>query len=561
MELQNIYSELIQKIKGKQLSKERVSELKLQLCRKYGLKKIPSDFEILLHAEPEDLQNLKALVSKPSRTGSGVAVVAIMTKPLRCPHGKCSYCPGGISSEFGDVPQSYTGHEPASMRGARNRYDAYLQIFNRLEQYTVLGHNYDKVELIVMGGTFPAAPKAYRDSFIEDSYKAMNDFSSMFFHNNKLRFLKFKEFFELLGEIGNIERVQSIQKRLLATKNKCVLEQEQKQNEHAKVRCVALCVETRPDYCQERQIGEMLRYGTTRVELGVQSLKDAALEYVKRGHSVKQTIEATQLLKDSLLKVGYHMMPGLPGTSIDEDLKMLKELFSNPDYRPDALKIYPCMVMPGTALYEEYNKGEYKPITTGQAAKLIADFKRFMPKYCRIMRVQRDIPTKVTAAGVDMTNLRQEVHKVMKKRGEMCQCIRCREPRNSKLDLKNLKIITSEYEASHGTEIFISAEDIKNNLLAGFCRLRIPDKPFRPEITAKSAGIRELHVYGTAAPIGGSGSVQHHGIGKNLLKRAEQISVDDFSKNRMVIISGVGVREYYRKQGYKKQGVYMVKMI
>lgn len=554
------YDEIIEILKQRELSKDEISRTKIRLCKKHGLKEIPNDFEILLNAKPDDLQHLKQLKTKPARTISGVAVVAIMTKPAPCPHGKCSYCPGGINSVFGDMPQSYTGREPATMRGIRNEYDPYLQIFNRLEQYIILGHDIDKVEMIIMGGTFPAFSKGYKMDYLTYSFKAFNDFSKLFFQDNNLRLTKFKDFFELPGNVGDKTRTVSIQKKLRDLKGKSVLTREQNKNENSKVRCVALCVETRPDYCKKQHINEMLGFGTTRVELGVQSLKDDVLEKVKRGHSVQESINATRLLKDSFLKVGYHMMPGLPLTTLNQDLDMLKELFSNSSYRPDALKLYPCMVMPGTELYQEYKKGDYYPISTNDAAKLIAEFKRFVPKYCRIMRVQRDIPTYVTEAGVDRTNLRQYVHKYMEAKGIECNCIRCREPKGKEVDLKKVKLYEEVYEASEGTEVFISAEDKKSKTLVGFCRLRLPNKPFRKEITNKSAGIRELHVYGTATPIGKTGVIQHRGFGKRLLKRAEKIA-KSYDKNKMLITSGIGVRDYYRKLGYKSQGAYMVKRI
>lgn len=553
----HFFTEIIGILKEKELSKDEISKLKIKLCTKHGLKSIPTDFEILLNAKPEDLIYLKTLRTKPTRTVSGVAVVAIMTKPANCPHGRCSYCPGGINSVFGDMPQSYTGKEPATMRGLRNKYDPYLQVFNRLEQYIVLGHDIDKVELILMGGTFPSFSQSYQKDFVKYSFKAMNDFSKMFF-NNGFKFQEFKEFFELPGEVGSAKRTESIQNKLKGLKGKSKLKLEQRSNEKAKVRCVAMCIETRPDYCKQSHINKMLRFGATRVELGVQSLDNKVLEKTKRGHDVEASIKATQLMKDSLLKVGYHMMPGLPLTNVKQDLEMLKELFSNPDFKPDALKIYPCMVMPGTELYEDYKKGDYNPLTTKEAAKLIADFKRYVPKYCRIMRVQRDIPSYVAKAGVDKTNLRQYVHKIMEKGNVKCNCIRCREPKGRQVNLNDIRIFEYRYEASNGTEIFISAED--KDILIGFCRLRMPFKPFRKEFTQNIAGIRELHVYGTAVPIGEKGEIQHKGFGKMLLKKAEQIA-KEYNKNKMLIISGIGAREYYRKLGYKREGVYMAKRL
>ena len=255
-------------------------------------------------------------------------------------------------------------------------------------------------------------------------------------------------------------------------------------------------------------------------------------------------------------------MPGLPGSNYADDVKMFKELFKNPDFRPDALKIYPCMVIKGTELYNLWKKGKFSPLQTKKAAMLIASIKRFVPKYVRIMRVQRDIPTNVTVAGVDRTNLRQYVEQILKEKKQECNCIRCREPRNKEIDFKSIKILTQYYEASKGSEVFISAEDTTNNILLGFCRLRIPYKPFRKEITKDSAGIRELHVYGSAVPIGEKGSsIQHRGLGKQLLKEAERIARDVFGKKKLLVISGIGAREYYKKLGYKKDGVYVSKRL
>ncbi len=547
--MQGFYKEIIKRIKKEKPTKSELSKIKLKLCKKYNMQKIPNDYDIFIHADEEDYQKVRYLHTKPGRTSSGVAVVALMTKPSKCPHGKCTYCPGGPDSEFGDVPQSYTGKEPASMRGERNNFDPYLQVFNRLEQYTVLGHNYDKAEVIVMGGTFPSLSDDYKRNFVGYTFKAFNDFSDYFF-NTSINFSKFKEFFELPGEIGSKKRVESIQKKALAMKGETDLKKEQEKNESSKIRCVALCIETRPDYCKKPEINDMLDYGCTRVELGVQSLNNNVLEYVERGHKVEDSIYATKLLKDSLFKVGYHMMPGLPLTSEKEDSEILKRLFSDDDFRPDALKIYPCMVMPGTKLHKKYLNGDFVPMTTQKAERVISEFKEHVPEYCRIMRVQRDIPTKVISAGVDRTNLRQRIHR----KDVNCRCIRCREPRGKEIDWNNVEINEKKYKASGGEEYFISAE--QDDTLIGFCRLRILNEPFREELHG-AAGIRELHVYGKLAPIHKKGKVQHRGIGKKLMNRAEQIGYDKAEK--IAVISGVGVRGYYRKLGYKRQGPYMIK--
>ncbi|MBW3004967.1 tRNA uridine(34) 5-carboxymethylaminomethyl modification radical SAM/GNAT enzyme Elp3 [Candidatus Woesearchaeota archaeon] len=554
-----LISELIDALKQKKLSREKLSKIKNKLCKKYGVRQPPTDIEVLLHASPSDIQKMN-LVVKPMRTQSGVAVVAIMSYPFSCKHGKCLYCPGGPSSFFGDVPQSYTGKEPATMRAIRNKYDAYLQVFNRLEQYIALGHMPDKIELIIMGGTFPSFEPKYQEEFITYALKAMNDFGQEFFSNGELDFLKYKEFFEMPGDMRDDERVKRIQERMLKLRGKSSLIKEQKRNETGKIRCVAMCLETRPDYCFEKEISEMLKLGGTRIELGVQTVFEDVMRKIKRGHSVKDAVKATQLMKDSFLKVGYHMMPGLPGSDSKKDVEMFKELFENPDFMPDALKIYPCMVIEGTELYDLWKAKKYKPLTTSVAAKIIAQAKKYIPTYCRVMRVQRDIPTTMISAGVDRTNLRQYVSKILKDKKVKCNCIRCREPKGRAIDFSKVEIKRMDYSASKGKEVFISAE--VGDTLLGFCRLRIPHKPFRPEITKKSAGIRELHVYGTAVPVGEKGeALQHKGLGKKLMLEAERIAKEEFKCDKMLVISGIGVREYYKKLGYKKDGVYVSKKI
>ena len=266
-------------------------------------------------------------------------------------------------------------------------------------------------------------------------------------------------------------------------------------------------------------------------------------------------------------KITYHMMPGLPGVSKEMDINSLKEIFRNPDYRPDMLKLYPCMVMPGTRLYADWKKGSFNPIATKEAAEIIAEFKRNVPSYCRIVRIQRDIPTYATASGVDRTNLRQYVEKVAKEKGVKCRCIRCREAghaleRDKSLKLGKIGINVEEYEASGGKEFFISAEEKSNDILFGYARLRFPGQFLRKEITPKSALIRELHIYSPAVSLGkkSKNSFQHRGLGKKLLKTAEQLAKKN-RKDKVVVISGIGAREYFRKLGYKKEGPYMVKKL
>jgi len=555
------FNEIIGILKKKKLSKQEISNLKTQLCRKYKID-IPTDIRILLSADVKDRKLLRHLITKPTRTISGVAVCAIMTKPLKCPHGKCAICPGGPGSVFGNMPQSYTGKEPATRRAIRNNFDPYLQVMNRLEQYIMTGHVPDKVELIIMGGTFPSFTKLYQDYFIKYALRAMNDFSKMFFRNDKLNLEKFKEFFEMPGNFQDDARVKRIQKKLMKLKNKTALEKEQKRNEKSKIRCVGLTIETRPDFAKLKHANQMLRLGATRVELGVQTVYDDVLNKIERGHSVKDSIDATLALKDAGFKINYHMMIGLPGSGRKKDINSFKKIFSDNNFKPDMLKIYPCMVLKGTKLYRLWKQKKYRPVTTEKAVEIITEIKRFVPPYVRIMRVQRDIPTYLTEAGVDKTNLRQYIEKKLKEKGIKCNCIRCREVghklKKENINLKNIKPKVIEYDASNGKEFFISYEDVKNDALIGFCRLRFPSQSLRKEITDKSALIRELHVFGSAIALGKKGNIQHAGYGKKLLTKAEQISVKN-KKNKIVVISGIGVRNYYRKFGYKKQGPYMVK--
>lgn len=554
------YKEIIEFIKKKKPPKEKLAKEKTRLAGKHSLKRIPTDIEILLNTPDYELPELKKfLMTKPGRTGSGVAVVAIMSYPFKCPHGECAMCPS-LTEE--NVPQSYTGKEPATMRGIRNEFDSYLQVMNRLEQYIVTGHNPEKIEIIIMGGTFMSFPEDYREDFITNAYKALNDFSEEFYEDNVFQLEKFKGFFELPGDVYNAERTKRIQDKLnkLKEKNRKTLEEEQKRNEENVARCVGLTIETRPDYGKLAAGNELLRYGCTRVEIGVQTVYNKTLERIERGHNVEDSIEATRILKDLGFKINYHLMPGLPGVSFEEDVQGFKKIFDDESFRPDMLKLYPCMVLKDSKLYSEWKKGKFSPLNTEKASQLIREFKQYVPSYVRIMRVQRDIPTYAIEAGVEHTNLRQFIEKL----NPDCRCIRCREVGHAyhKRGIlpENPKTVVRKYNASKGKEFFISIEDKENDILIAFLRLRFPSESLRKEITDYTAIIRELHVYGDIARIGEKSNVQHKGYGLRLLEKAEKISGEN-GKSKMVIISGVGVRSYYKKSGYKKEGPYMAKFI
>ncbi|MBI2673251.1 tRNA uridine(34) 5-carboxymethylaminomethyl modification radical SAM/GNAT enzyme Elp3 [Candidatus Woesearchaeota archaeon] len=556
--VEEVAKELIRK---KLTKPNEIIRLRNLLAKKLKPKNLPSIIQILLRVNPKYLKKIKSIFIKPVRTLSGVTVVAVMAKPISCKHGVCIFCPGGPGSVFGDVPQSYTGKEPATMRAIRNDFDSYLQVFNRLEQYIVSGHQVDKVDLIFMSGTFTSFPLNYQKEFAAGAFKAMNDFSDRFYDKKAdLDLKKFRDFFELPADVNDEARIKKIKEKVLKLKGKNIdLVKEQKRNESSKVRCIGLTIETKPDYARLKYGNEMLRLGCTRVEVGVQSVYDDILKLVNRGHNLQDTIDSIRELKDLGFKINAHYMLGLPGTTKEMDLEGINSLFSNSDFRPDMLKIYPCLVLKGTPIYELWKQELFAPITTEEAAEIISEFKRNVPYYARIMRVQRDIPTYMTKAGVDRTNLRQYVEDLARRKGIRCMCIRCREAGRFK-KLGKLRLFTEEYEASKGKEFFISIEDAERTLV-GFCRLRFPSQFLRPEITKTSALIRELHVYGTATAIGEEGNMQHKGYGKKLMKAAEDICKKN-RRDKLVVISGIGVREYYSKKlGYKLEGPYMVKFL
>jgi len=742
MQLKQICREILDEAKKNKVNDLRkFNRIKMQVLHRLKYNEIPKNATIASMASEEERKVFKKILSmKPVRTISGVAPIALMTDPYPCPHtikgiGPCTYCPGGPGSPFGDVPQSYTGKEPSTRRAIRNHYDPYLGVFNRLEHYIAMNSVPEKCEIILQGGTFPFSPNSYQEYFVKYLLKAMNDFSRLFYGNDKIDMNKFNKFFEMPANIVDKERTDRIQRKLFYIKNldlgnekildsinniffndnfdlfnfnnnknieknnngikneiivqwkkfneqknnetiindaklinnnlikikrnsneinntknnekeiknnieneynnsnetlilknknknkndsypnivamKTVLnkvneqnnpdislEQIQKENETARIRCIGLTIETKSDYGKLIHGNQMLKLGCTRVEIGIQSIYDEVLEKTNRDNTVEDNIESIRILKDLGFKINAHYMPGLPYTTKEMDQKGLKELFANPDYKPDMLKIYPCMVMPGTKLYDDWKNGKFIPLTTKEAAELIAEMKKYIPEWIRLMRVQRDIPTNVTSAGVDRTNLRQYVEKICNEKNIKCRCIRCREaglntlkkskgifgvpknsknfsstikketidynknPINNKFDLKNIKLKIIEYDASNGKEFFIEAEDPEKDILFGYCRLRFPSQSLRQEITKDSALIRELHVYSLAVQIGktSTDSFQHRGIGKKLMKKAEEI-VKDNNKNKIVVIAGVGAKQYFEKLDYKHDGPYMSKIL
>jgi elongator complex protein 3 len=424
------------------------------------------------------------------------------------------------------MPQSYTPESPAVLRGIECRFDAVKQIRVRLDSMADMGHPTDKIELIIMGGTFLSTPIDYQYQFIKDCYDALNGAIS--------------------ASLAEAKQV----------------------NEKAACRCVGLCVETRPDFCGEDEVKRMLEFGTTRVEMGVQTLDDEIYRLVHRGHTVEDVVKATALLKKYGFKVHYHWMPGLPGSTPEHDLALSRQLFADPRFRPDGLKIYPTMVVAGTELEKWFLDGRYQPYDNSTLLDLVAGIKAIVPKYVRISRVLRDIPVKFITAGYK-DSLRGPVKKRMQEKGLECHCIRCREYGHraaSGWKMGEPTLQRMDYPASGGAEIFLSFEDERETLF-GLLRLRIQSESIPVsglENTTPAAVIRELHVYGPEVPLKNQSpdSAQHKGLGKALLKEAEHIAREEFNLQQMLILSGVGAREYYRTEfGYRSAGDYMVKRL
>jgi len=523
--------------------------LKQEICAKHRSQFLRNS-DILAFI-PRSQAALRARLQKsPTRTLSGVSPIAIMPPPSPC-GGSCIYCPKGKNA-----PQSYTGYEPTTMRAIQCGYSAGRQVRARLLQYKQQGHLADKCHLIVMGGTF------------------------LYGGNSTARHLFMKQTFDAL----NGKRSSSLPAALRA-------------NESARHRAIGVTFETRPDYALEYHANEMLAMGGTQVEMGVQALSDEVYKKVRRGHTLADVTRATRILKDSGFKLCYHMMPGLFSTP-SQDVGYFRRLFSDSRFQPDMLKIYPALVITGTGLHALWKAGKFEPYDTEKAAEAIALATKYIPPYVRVPRIQRDIPSPLVAAGVKNSNLRQIVDQKLAEMGEKCSCIRCREigsasRKNEATEKLRLSLSRIDYFASGGKEIFLSFEDEKKDLLAGFLRLRIPHESHRREIDSNapaasaysfqsapakerenrdvprkkpniiSSLVRELHVYGQEAAIGENNplKLQHTGLGKRLLREAEQLTKKEFGLGKISVLSGPGARGYYRKQGYALDGAYMSKEI
>jgi elongator complex protein 3 len=469
---------------------------------------------------------------KPIQTASGVAIVTVMPKPYECPHGRCIYCPGGI--EY-NTPLSYTGSEPSTKIAQRSKYDAFDQVTSKLCQLETRGHSISKIELVIVGGTFPFMPDEYQRDFVKGCFNALNIYKG----------------------------IQSPATNLMDAKN-C--------NETSSSRCVGLTIETKPDYCRQKHIELMLELGVTRVEIGVQSLQERVYQIVNRGHTLKEVIESFKVARNAGCKIVAHMMPGLPGTTFEKDVADFKTLFYHPFYKPDMVKIYPTLVLVNTGLFNLYKNGKYKAYSDNDMLKVLTEVKKIVPPWVRIMRVQREIESKDIIDGPKHGNLRQLATNELNKSGLKCNCIRCREighqNGNSNYQLDELIMNRLDYDASNGHEVFLSYESKDNSVILGFLRLRYTNSPVMKCLKTTgengAAIVRELHVYGRAVEIGQkseSGKYQHKGLGVGMLNEAERIVKNELGLKKLSVISAVGTRRYYRKFGYNQNGPYVTKVL
>lgn len=529
-------------------SKDAVQVRKQRLAKAHGLSGVPRDSELLQRLPDADREALEGFLrKKPTRSASGVAIIAVMSSPARCPHGTCIYCPGGPDV---DAPQSYTGFEPSTMRAKRNGYDPHRIMRSRLFQLSRIGHAIDKLDVIVQGGTFPSRDHAYQTWFIGGLYAGANAGP--------------EEHPEPWIDVEEIERMDLDERRVW-------LADLQKANEQAEQRIIGLTIETKPDWCLETHLEAMLEQGATRVELGLQTLDDDTLKLVHRGHDLQASRDAMRLARDAGFKVCVHMMPGLPGRTPEQDLEDLRKLYADPDFRPDMLKIYPTLVVQEgeTTLKKWWREGKFTAMTTEAATEVVGRSKDFLPTYTRVQRIDRDIPTTHVLAGVDKSNLRQLAQKWRIDRGlPPCRCLRCREPHQREMvgsvpvDHDRLQLHVERYEASGGTELQLRLEDSDADAVVAYLRLRIiGEAAWRSELPAGSAIVRELKVVGRAVALGGQaeGSAnQHRGYGSRLLQEAEALARQEGSP-RIAVIAGVGVKAYYRQRGYIDLGPYVAK--
>lgn len=518
--------------KGQNQTVREIKKLMSKLAKKQKMNGIPKLVD-LISAIPDNYKDklLPILKAKPVRTASGIAVIAVMCKPHRCPHiattgNICVYCPGGPDSDFEYSTQAYTGYEPTSMRAIRARYNPYIQVRDRVSQLQRIGHNCDKVEFIIMGGTFMSLDEKYRDYFIRNLHDALSGHVSKD-HKEAVTY-----------------------------------------SEQARAKCIGITIETRPDFCLASHIRSMLNYGCTRLEIGVQSIYEDIARTTNRGHTVAAVKRCFTVAKDAGYKVVAHLMPDLPKMGVERDLESFKEFFENPDFRPDGLKLYPTLVIRGTGLYELWKNGQYNNYAPDLLVDIVAKALSMVPPWVRVYRVQRDIPMPLVTSGVEHGNLRELALRRMKELNLVCRDVRTREVGIKQVHSKSLpediELIRRDYMANGSWETFLSYEDPTQDILVGLLRLRkIGEKAFMKELQGNCSMVRELHVYGSVVPVHARDprKFQHQGFGTLLMEEAERVAREEHGSDKMAVIAGVGTRHYYRKLGYELEGPYMVKSL
>jgi len=523
--VENIEKQVVTKILKKVLKEKLNDKLKFEKIKKLNHICIPNMRILKIYRELIEEEKLieselifSLLRKQRARSISGISAITILMKPYACP-SDCVYCPTEVK-----MPKSYLSDEPAVMRAVLNKWDPKKQVKCRLKALYLMGHPIDKCEMIILGGTFSFYKDDYIRKYVLEMYNALNEADS--------------------DNLGLAEDI----------------------NETAKHRAVGLSIETRPDFITEKEIKRLRELGVTKVEMGVQSLNDKVLDLVKRGHKVEATRQATKLLRDAGFKIHYHIMPNLPGSTLDIDRNVFDELFSDQDFKPDMLKIYPCVVTRNTELEKWEKEDKYKTYTDDVLIDLLTEIKQKVPFYCRIMRLGRDIPAPDIQAGNQITNIREVVRDKMKEKGQSCKCQRCREIGFRSEKLNKIILKRFDYDASSGKEIYLEFQDEETKILLAFLRLRIPSQYFSKEkhfleVLEKTAIIRELHTYGFALEVDKrqDSATQHKGYGRRLMIEAERIVKEEFELDRVAVISGVGVRSYYRKLGYKLEDSYMIK--
>ena len=462
----------------------------------------------------DDPDLLARIRLKPIRTLSGVTTVTVLTKPYPCP-AKCVFCPTEQN-----MPKSYIADEPGARRAVENNFDPFDQVTSRIEALSSVGHPTDKIELLILGGTWSAYRRDYQEWFIKRCFDAMNQLES-----------------------DSLEQAFRI-------------------NENAAHRNVGLVIETRPDEINPAEITWLRRLGVTKVQMGAQSFDDEILRINRRGHTVAQTLHAVSLLRAAGFKIVLHWMPNLLGATPQSDRIDFQRMWDG--FCPDEIKIYPTQLLEHTELYKIWQEGGYQPYTTQELIDLIADIKPTIPRYCRVNRIIRDIPSTYVVEGNKVTSLRQDVHRELQRRGTRCSCIRCREIGKGHIDHNHLIRQDIIYPAAYAEEHFLSYNTDEDKLV-GFLRLSLPYQN-APKIGIQeiegAAMIREVHVYGQSLEVGKDlpGAAQHIGLGTRLLNWAENIAAQH-GYQRMAVISAIGTRQYYLNRGFQRGKYYLLKEV